>query len=114
MMRTGLSALLAHWRRHPLQLATLLIGLALATALWSGVQAINAEARASYDRAAAALGQGALDRLVSPEGVRMADFATLRRAGYAVTPLVEGRIDVGSTRLELRGIDPLTAPLAKR
>ncbi len=110
MTRTGLSALLAHWRRHPLQLATLLIGLALATALWSGVQAINAEARASYDRAAGALGQGSLDRLVSPDGVNMADFAALRRAGYAVTPLIEGTLTLGEGRLSLRGIDPLTAP----
>ena len=41
-------ALIGHWRRNPLQLFTVLAGLALATALWSGVQAINAEARASY------------------------------------------------------------------
>ena len=47
MMRAGLSALLSHWRRRPFQLLTLVLGLALATALWSGVQAINAEARAS-------------------------------------------------------------------
>lgn len=62
MHRTALSAMLAHWRRHPGQLLTLLLGLALATALWSGVQAINAEARSSYATAAAALGQDELDR----------------------------------------------------
>ena len=48
-----LAVLLSHWRRHPMQLATLLIGLISATALWSGVQALNAQARISYDRAAA-------------------------------------------------------------
>ena len=53
-------ALLGHWRRNPLQLFTVLAGLALATALWSGVQAINAEARASYRLAADML--GAADR----------------------------------------------------
>ncbi|MCE0504197.1 ABC transporter permease [Roseivivax sp. GX 12232] len=110
MTRAGLSALFAHWRRHPLQLAALLLGLALATALWSGVQAINAEARASYDRAAETLGQGALDRLVSDRGLGMAEFTELRRAGYRVTPLVEGRLEVGGRRLSIRGIDPLTAP----
>ena len=47
MWRAGLAALLSHWRRHPGQAATLELGLALATALWTGVQAINAEARAS-------------------------------------------------------------------
>ena len=51
-----LTVLLSHWRRHPMQLATLLIGLISATALWSGVQALNQQARLSYDRAAAALG----------------------------------------------------------
>ncbi|TJW23729.1 MAG: ABC transporter permease, partial [Mesorhizobium sp.] len=54
-MWTGLTALLSHWRRRPVQLAMLLLGLSLATALWSAVQAINGEARASYDRAAAIL-----------------------------------------------------------
>ena len=39
------AVLLSHWRRHPMQLATLLIGLISATALWSGVQALNAQAR---------------------------------------------------------------------
>ncbi len=52
MWWAAMQALLSHWRRKPLQLLTLIAGLALATALWSGVQAINAEARASYDDAA--------------------------------------------------------------
>lgn len=43
----------------------LLLGLALATALWSGVQAINAEARASYAQAAATLGQDRLSRIAA-------------------------------------------------
>src|ERR1700744_5412578 len=51
-----LAVLLSHWRRHPMQLATLLIGLISATALWSGVPALNQQARSSYDRAAAAFG----------------------------------------------------------
>ena len=47
MTLTVIHALASHWRAHRLQLATLLVGLALATGLWSAVQAINAEARAS-------------------------------------------------------------------
>ena len=62
MWRAGLTALLSHWRRHPFQLAMLLLGLSLATALWSGVQAINAEARAAYDRALA-LDPGPAERM---------------------------------------------------
>ena len=60
----GLAALLSHWARHRVQAALLLVGLALATALWTGVQAINAEARASYD-AAATMSQDRLPRLVA-------------------------------------------------
>ena len=101
---TVLIALLSHWRRHPLQLATLLLGLALATALWSGVQAINAEARAAYDRAAGTLGQDRLDRLVGP--LTVARYAELRRAGWPVSPVLEGRI--GAVRV--LGIEPLTLP----
>lgn len=101
---TVLSALLSHWRRHPLQLAMLLLGLALATALWSGVQAINAEARAAYARAAGTLGQDRLDRLVGP--LTVARYAELRREGWPVSPVLEGRI--GAVRV--LGIEPLTLP----
>ncbi len=88
----------------------LLIGLALATALWSGVQAINAEARASYDRAASALGQDRLDRLVSRDGapIPQTTYIALRRAGWPVSPIVEGRL--ARADLRLIGIEPLTLP----
>ncbi len=106
MNRAALGALLAHWRRHPLQLLTLVVGLALATGLWTGVQAINAQARLSYARAAATLGQDALPRLEGP--LTLADFATARRAGWPVTPVIEGKVP--GTHLRLLGIDPFTAP----
>ena len=103
-----LSALLSHWRRNPLQLITLLAGLALGTALWSGVQAINAEARASYDAAAATLGQGRYAQITARDGrwIPQQTYITLRRAGWNVSPVVEGRL--GPVRIV--GIDPLTAP----
>jgi putative ABC transport system permease protein len=105
---TILSALASHWRRNLLQLFTLLAGLALGTALWSGVQAINAEARASYDAAAATLGEGSLATVTARDGgaLAQADYVALRRAGWAVSPVIEG--DLGGVRL--LGIDPLTAP----
>jgi putative ABC transport system permease protein len=112
MAWTGLAALLSHWRRRPLQLAMLLAGLSLATALWSGVQAINTEARASYDRAAAILGQDQLAQLVR-EDRELFDqdiFVKLRRAGWLVSPLLEGETRFGDVRLRVLGIDPLTAP----
>ncbi|MEQ8365985.1 MAG: FtsX-like permease family protein [Roseicyclus sp.] len=112
MLWLALSTLLSYWRRHPGQLLTLLAGLALATALWSGVQAINAEARASYDRAAATLGQDQLSRLERPDGrpVPMADYIALRRAGYMVSPVISGELRRDGARLRLLGIDVLTAP----
>jgi putative ABC transport system permease protein len=107
-----LSALASHWRRNRLQLLTLVLGLALATALWSGVQAINAEARASYDAAAATLAEGRFDQLLPRDGDSMPQelFVALRRAGWLVGPVVEGRLRVGSTAVRLVGVDPLTAP----
>ena len=114
MTWTGLLALLSHWRRHPVQVATLLIGLALATGLWTGVQAINAEARTSYAEAAAVLGQDTLDRLQRTDGGAIATetFVRLRRAGWLVSPVVEGDFRAGGVRLRILGIDPLTAPPA--
>ena len=108
MTRTVFTALLSHWWRNPLQLFTLLAGLALATALWSGVQAINAEARQSYDAAAATLGEGQFDQMQRRDGQPMeqATYVALRRAGWLVSPVVEGRID----GLRVVGLDPLTAP----
>jgi putative ABC transport system permease protein len=92
MTRAALTALLSHWRRRPLQLATLVLGLALATALWSGVQAINAEARAAYDRAATAVGGGVLPALVDPAGpIPEATYVALRRDGLARLPRGRGR-----------------------
>ncbi|MEL6648833.1 MAG: ABC transporter permease, partial [Pseudomonadota bacterium] len=112
MNAAGLSALWSHWWRNKLQLATLLAGLALATALWSGVQAINSEARASYDAAAAVLGEGRFDQLVPASGdaIALETYVALRRAGWQVSPVVEGEIGVGGTRARIVGVDPLTAP----
>ncbi len=111
MNRVVLGALLSHWRRHPLQLLTLVLGLALATALWSGVQAINAEARASYARAAGALGQGDLAQITGPEALMTREtFVALRRAGWLVTPVLEGPMTLGRAHFTLRGVDAMTAP----
>ena len=108
MTRTILSSLLGHWRRNPLHLITLLAGLALGTALWSGVQAINAEARASYDAAAATLGESSYANIIAQDGgaIPQRSYIALRRAGWAVSPVIEG--DLG--RVRIVGIDPLTAP----
>ena len=108
MTRTVFQALLSYWHRNPLQLFTLLAGLALATALWSGVQAINAEAKASYAAASATLGEGSFDQLSRRDGQPMTQdaYVGLRRAGWLVSPVIEGRLN----GIRIVGLDPLTAP----
>ncbi|MGR3507197.1 MAG: FtsX-like permease family protein [Paracoccaceae bacterium] len=103
-----LSALLGHWRRNPLQLLTLMVGLALATALWSGVQAINEQARSSYDAAAATIGEASYSQITAQDGgpIPQQTYIALRRAGWAVSPVVEGRLDT----IRIVGLEPLTAP----
>lgn len=112
MIAAGFAALLSHWRMRPLQLATVIVGLALATGLWTGVQAINSEARSSYDRAAAVLGQDTLARLQTITGQPIAAdrFVALRRAGWLVSPLVEGTLRLGRSRVRVLGIDIFTLP----
>jgi putative ABC transport system permease protein len=106
----GLAAMLSHWRRRPGQGLTLVAGLALATALWSGVQAINAEARASYGRASADVAAAALPDVTRAGGVTLTDFARLRLAGWLVSPVIEGETRLGGRPVRVLGIDPLTAP----
>ncbi|MGH6778697.1 MAG: ABC transporter permease, partial [Bradyrhizobium sp.] len=86
-----LAVLMSHWRRHKMQLATLLIGLISATALWSGVQALNQQARESYDRAAAVFGGVRRATLVARHGATFSQalFVKLRRAGWQVSPVLE-------------------------
>ena len=107
-----LAVLLSHWRRHPMQLATLLIGLISATALWSGVQALNQQARSSYDRAAATFGGARTAALVGRDGKPFSQqlFVELRRAGWPVSPVLEGRVQIGGRSFRLLGIEPVTLP----
>ncbi|MDB5519746.1 MAG: transporter permease [Tardiphaga sp.] len=107
-----LAVLLSHWRRHPMQLATLLIGLVSATALWSGVQALNQQARSSYDRAAATLGGARTAMLVGRNDATFPQqlFVDLRRAGWPVSPVLEGRVQIGGRSFRLLGIEPVTLP----
>ncbi|WP_407178062.1 ABC transporter permease [Bradyrhizobium sp. STM 3562] len=107
-----LAVLLSHWRRHRMQLATLLIGLISATALWSGVQALNQQARESYDRAAAVFGGARTAALVARNGgtFPQALFAKLRRAGWQVSPVLEGRVQIEGHSYRLLGIEPVTLP----
>ncbi|BBB94913.1 ABC transporter permease [Bradyrhizobium elkanii USDA 61] len=101
-----LAVLLSHWRRHPMQLATLLIGLISATALWSGVQALNQQARFAYDRAAATFGGSRTAMLVAKDSATFPQtlFVDLRRAGWPVSPILESRVQIDGRSFRLLGV----------
>ena len=102
---------LSHWRRQKLQFALLVIGLALATGLWSAVQAINGEARNSYDNAMDQLGLAGLATLVPKQGtIPVEDYVALRRAGWQLAPVLEGRWRLQSDSIMLTGVDLLSHP----
>lgn len=110
-----LQALLGHWRRHPLQFFSILTGLWLATALWTGVQALNSQARADYARASAVLTGPSQAQLVPREGQRIDQsvFVQLRRLGWSVSPVIEGRLRFAGeppVNVQVIGIEPLTLP----
>ncbi len=95
-----------------MNLATLVAGLAIATALWSGVQALNSQARTSYGQAAAVIGEAAHASFVPARGTLLAEthYVTLRRAGWRVSPVLEGAVRLKGTTYRVIGIEPLTAP----
>lgn len=113
MVGTVVRTLWSHWRRHPGQALTLLAGVALATALWTGVQAINAEARASYDRAARVVDQNGLPILIARDAsaIPLADYVALRRGGWPVAPVLEGSLRLDGRQVTVLGLDPLSTPV---
>ena len=112
MTRCGIQALWSYWARNHWQLLTLLAGIALSTALWSGVQAINAEARASYAAASDVLGAGDVSRVVKRDGsaFEISEYVQLRRLGWRVSPVLEGEPSLSDVPVRIVGIDPLTFP----
>ena len=110
----ALQALWSHWTYRPLQFFTLLVGLSLATGLWTGVQAINTEARSSYDRARSALvpdGHHALQRR-DGQSIKLSTFAALQKAGWRTSPVLEGYITKAATRIRIVGVDLISMPQA--
>ncbi|MCI3944499.1 FtsX-like permease family protein [Pseudomonas syringae] len=108
-----LRALLSHWRRHPVQFFSVLTGLWLATALLTGVQALNSQARESYQRASQLIGGEPQTSITATGGGLFAQelFIQLRREGWPVSPVLQGRIvlkGLEDRRLQLMGIEPVT------
>ncbi|MEO1601656.1 MAG: ABC transporter permease [Pseudomonadota bacterium] len=111
-MRAVFAALVSHWRAKPFQAAAVIVGLMLATALWSGIQALNGEAKRSYSEAAAMLDGERFDRLepVAEGRVDTATYVALRQAGWEVSPVIEGRVRIEGRSFRLIGVEPLTLP----
>ena len=115
VFRETLRALLSHWRQHPVQFFSVLTGLWLATSLLTGVQALNSQARDSYARASQLIGGEPQASLSAPGGgtFSQALFVDLRRAGWPVSPVLQGRIILKGheeQRLQLMGIEPVSLP----
>ncbi len=111
MTAAAIQALWSHWRRHKLQLITLLTGIALATGLWSAVQAINAEARASYARASDQLALGQFDALHATSGfIPISQYVSLRRAGWQLAAVLEGTLSIDDRNVRLMGVDMVSYP----
>lgn len=109
----SLHGLVSHWRRHPLQLAGLIAGLWLATALLIGVLALNAQARQSYAQASALFGADQAS-LEARDGGRFpqALFVELRRQGWPVSPVLQGRLALAERErpVPLVGLEPVSLP----
>ncbi|MFJ4348871.1 ABC transporter permease [Pseudomonas sp. NPDC089401] len=110
-----LQALTSHWRRHRLQGIAIFTGLWLATALWTGVQALNAQARSDYAQASAVLSGPAQAQWLARDGQRFGQalYVQLRRLGWQLTPVLEGRLRLigeQDTTVRLIGIEPLSLP----
>lgn len=117
LLSLALLALLSHWRRHRVQCFSIFTGLWLATALWTGVQALNSQARSDYARASAVLTGPLQAQLIARNGERFdqALYVKLRRLGWAVSPVLEGRLRLPgepARSVRLIGIEPLSLPPA--
>ncbi|MEX5506595.1 ABC transporter permease [Pseudomonas putida] len=117
LLSLALLALFSHWRRHRVQCFSIFTGLWLATALWTGVQALNSQARSDYARASAVLAGPLQAQLLPRNGERFdqALYLQLRRLGWAVAPVLEGRLRLPgepARSVRLIGIEPLSLPPA--
>lgn len=115
LLSLALLALLSHWRCHRVQFVSIFTGLWLATALWTGVQALNSQARSDYARASAVLAGPMQAQFVPRKGEHFDQglYVQLRKQGWQVTPVLEGRLRLSGEpvrSVRLIGIDPLSLP----
>ena len=98
-----------HWFRKPLQFLFLVMGLSLATALWSSIQLLNSQAKNSYEDAVKMLTAYETEIIISKKNklIPIKSFAKLRRAGWLVTPILEGKLP-SQNSITILGIEPIS------
>ncbi|GGB83379.1 ABC transporter permease [Marinobacterium zhoushanense] len=101
-----IAVLLSQYRRYPGQLIGMLAILACAGALWSGIQSLTGRAGDALEVSNAALQTHFEVEREDGAALQVSDFTRLRRAGICVTPRLHVQL---SERLELLGVDPLSA-----
>lgn len=101
--------LLSHWKRQPFQFSLFVLGLALATALWSGVQTINYQASVSYKNATNISEKSSLGLIGKKDGssTDTSTFSVLRKNGWKITPVLKGVIGEEDP-ISIIGIDPIS------
>src|SRR4051795_9010255 len=106
------AASLRHLLRHPAQLALALLGLALGVGTIIAVDIATASSGRAFELSMEAVNGAATHEIRGgPGGVDEALYVRLKTSGVpvALTPIVEGYVDVGYETLQLVGIDPLVA-----
>ncbi|WP_193164130.1 ABC transporter permease [Microbulbifer hainanensis] len=98
---------LSHYRRHPGQLAGLLLILVCAAMLWSGVRSLTGSAENAVAKSRAALEPLLTVERVDGRPLTVEDFARLRRAGLCASPRLEVRFATDTP--DVIGLDPLSA-----
>ena len=109
-MNTLWAASARHLLRHPAQLALALLGLALGVATIIAVDIATASSGRAFELSMEAVNGAATHEIRGgPGGVDETLYVRLKTSGVAValTPIVEGYVDVGYETLQLVGIDPL-------
>jgi putative ABC transport system permease protein len=104
------AASVRHLLRHPAQLALALLGLALGVATIVAVDIATASSGRAFELSMEAVNGAATHEIHGgPGGIDEALYVRLKKAGLpvALTPMVEGYVDVGYETLQLIGIDPL-------
>jgi len=109
-MNTLWAASIRHLLRHPAQLALALLGLALGVGTIIAVDIATASSGRAFELSMEAVNGAATHEIRGgPGGVDESLYVRLKTSGIpvALTPVVEGYVDVGDETLQLVGIDPL-------